>query len=188
MKHPTDFQINEYLDNRLDTDVSLNIELHLRSCADCRMRLEELRLLFTSLESLPEEKLRRDLSPAILARLPQRTRIWTPFFAAQLGAALGAFFWLCMQIDIFITPIISAFRFSTIAAQGLQLTQPVLQFPDLHSMFSIFIPHFTLPKFQLPAITADLLPFNFTFIAVGVSLLWLVGNLSLLRNHHGVKK
>ena len=183
MNHLTDSQLNEYLDDTLDETTKIKFDSHLQTCEDCSARLCELKFLFTSLESLPEVKMRRDLSPAILARLPQKQpRLWTPFFAAQLGAALGLFFWLSVQVTNFITPIISTSRFPP-------FTMPNFQYAISISLFSI--PKFQLPTFNLPTFQPSILnlsTFSLILISACVFLLWLVGNLSLLRNRSGVQK
>ncbi len=197
MNHLTDSQLNEYLDDTLDETTKIKFDSHLQTCEDCSARLCELKFLFTSLESLPEVKLRRDLSPAILARLPQKQpRLWTPFFAAQLGAALGLFFWLSVQVTNFITPIISTSRFPPFTMPNFQYAISNFQFPNFHSLFTIFISLFSIPKFQLPTFNLptfqpsilNLSTFDLIFISASVFLLWLVGNLSLLRNRSGVQK
>ena len=200
MSHLTDFQLNEYLDDAIDETMKHKFDSHLQTCEDCSARLDELKILFTNLESLPEVKLRRDLSPSILARLPQQPRIWTPFFAAQLGAALGILFWLSTQAAKFITSIITSLHFPQFTMPTLQFSMPAFQFhafqfPNLpfnilHLPFSIF----NLPTFQLsnlpafPLSTLNLSNFNLAFIVISAFLLWLVGNLSLLRNRPGVQK
>lgn len=189
MNHLTDFQLNEYLDNALDETMKRGFDSHLQTCEDCSARLDELKTLFANIESLPEVKLRRDLSPAILARLSQQPRIWTPFFAAQLGTALGVFFWLSMQAANFIRPF------------DIQFNVSDLQFSNLNSMLPVFQSLFTVSKFQLPAFnlstfqpstfnfpTLNLSTSNLAFISVSIFMLWLVGNLTLLRNRSGVQK
>jgi len=185
MNHLTDFQLNEYLDNTLDTSTRREVDAHLQTCEDCSAHLVELKDVFTILKTLPEVKLRRDLSSAILARLPQKqTRLWTSSLAAQLGAALGVFIWFSMQVANFIIPIISAFRFPQFTMPSFQFTVPDFQFSNLYSLFSI--PKFQLPPFDFP--TFQLSTFNLAFIAISIFLLWLVGNLSLLHDRSGVQK
>ena len=197
MNHLTDSQLNEYLDHALDETTKRKFDSHLQACADCATRLDELKFLFTSLESLPEVKLRRDLSPTILARLSQKQPpLWTPFFAAQLGAVLGLFFWLSVQVTNFTTPIISTSHFLSFTMPNFQYAISNFQFPNLYSLFTISISLFSIPKFQLPTFSLpafqppilNLSTFNLIFISTSIFMLWLIGNLSLLRNRSGVQK
>lgn len=196
MNHLTDFQLNEYLDHALDETARNKFDSHLRTCEDCSARFDELKFLFTSLESLPEVKLRHDLSPYIITRLPQKPRIWTPFLAAQTGAAIGLFFWLSVQAAKLLAPIISDPHFPQFVMPDLQFEIPNFQFPDLDSLFSILhslliIPKLRPPTFNIPAFQPSLVnlsTFNLIFIITSVFLLWLIGNISLLRNRSGVQK
>lgn len=197
MKHLTDSQLNEYFDEALDAQARRAVDAHLQSCAECRARLEELQQVFSDLADLSEIKLPHDLTSSIMAHLPSKQpRIWTPFFAAQLGAALGLFFWLLTQTINFIIPIVSTFQVSQLAMPSLQFAIPNFQFPNFYAPFSIFISLFSVPKFPLPIFnlptfqpsTLNLSPFSFAFIVTSVFLLWLIGNLSLLRNRTGVQK
>lgn len=188
MNHLTDSQLNEYLDNLLDKSTRREADSHLRSCVDCRARLDELQNVFTALTGLPEAHLARDLSPNILSHLPQKQpRVWTPFFAAQIGAALGTFVWISTQIAKLI-PIISTFRFQEFRIPLFQLSIPNFQIPDSSSLFSI--PHslFTIdhPPFSIP--TFHLSAFNLIFVAISVFVLWVIGNATLLRAPHEVQK
>ncbi len=197
MTHLTDSQLNEYLDQVLDALEKQECDLHLSSCSECRARLDQLQHLFASLDNLPERSLQRDLSASIVNRLPQKqSRLWTPTFAAQVGVALGVFVWLSVQVTKLITPLLVALRLPQIAMPNFQFPIPVFQFPNFYSLFSIFISLFTIPKFRLPIIaiptfrlsTFKLSPHEFAFIAIAICLLWLIGNLSLLRNHSGIQK
>lgn len=180
MKHLTDSQLNEYLDHALGKSTRREADLHLQSCAVCRARLDELQNVFTALTGLPEARPARDLSTSILSRLPQKQpRVWAPFFAAQVGAALGVFLWLSTQITKFIPASFSAFRLPS-------FTMPAFPFSNLYSLFSILHPLFSIPTFNFP--TFQLSIFNMIFIALSVSTLWVFGNAALLRNRQEVQK
>ena len=197
MNHLTDTQLNEYLDNAIDETIKHKFDAHLQICEDCSARLDELKVLFANIESLPEVNLRRDLSPSVLARLPQKHRILTPFFAAQLGTALGVFFWLSMQVTKLISTF--SFEFPQFAMPTFQFAMPTFQPPDLYSLFSIFYSLFTLPHFPSSIFNLstfqfsnipifDISNFSLALISLSIFILWLVGNISLLRDRSGVKK
>ena len=95
MNHISEFQLNEYLDHALPAEERSIVEPHIVSCDSCRARLDELLLVFNRLAELPDVQISHDLRPNILSRLPRiHNRLWTPFFAAQVGATLGIVIWL----------------------------------------------------------------------------------------------
>ncbi len=207
MNHLSDSQLNEYLDNVVDMTARHEIDLHLAACEECPAQLAELQTLFSDLEGMPEIKPTHDLTSSVMARLPNKqSRLWTPAFAAQLGAALGVLFWLSTQVTKLIMPF--TFHIPQFAILTLQLGMPNFQFSNLISLFSIPYsllsvsyspsPIFNLATIQLLNWSTLNLPFdvaqgrlstfNIIVIAASVFVLWLVGNLSLLRNHSGVQK
>ena len=198
MNHLTDSQLNEYFDEALDTSARREIDSHLESCTECRARLEELQSVFSDLAELHEIKMPRDLTSSIMAHVPQKPSFrWNPFFAAQLGAVFGVLFWFSMQAAEFILPTLNKLEGLDLSKliPTFQLIIPAFQIPNLLFTiphlpsplfnFSIFqlsnLQHLNLPTFQLST-------FNLTFISTGIFILWLFGNLSLLRNRPGAKK
>ena len=191
MNHLDDFTLNEYLDHALDESARAEAEMHLRTCPACRTQLEELQMLFAELEDLPEAHLEHDLAPAVLAHLPRRNIVnlqkWTRAFAAQLGVAVGFMFWLVMQA----IPYINIPR---LALPKL----PTLDFEILATRLLSF--HFAFPKFQLPAFHVQMPTFNFqlpsidmqlstnhiAIVGISTLLLWVVGNVILLRSRQEV--
>jgi|GEM_PF-504879 len=72
--HLDDVLLNEYLDDSLERSARTDVEVHLAHCPDCATRLMELRTLFADLESLPDLRLERDLTPTVLAVVRRRSR------------------------------------------------------------------------------------------------------------------
>src|SRR5689334_7320586 len=72
--HLDDVLLNEYLDQTLERSARTEVETHLAHCSDCATRLTELRTLFADLESLPDLRLERDLTPAVLAVVRRRSQ------------------------------------------------------------------------------------------------------------------
>lgn len=193
MNHLTDFQLNEYLDNAIDETMKHKFDSHLQSCAECLARLEELQLVFFELAELHEIELPGDLTPSIMEHLPQKQhRIWTPFFAAQLGAVLGVFLWFSEQAAKSIELV--NFNFPQFKVPTFQFSMPTFRFPNFYSLFTILhspssILHFSTFNLQLVNLpTFQLSSFNLIFISAIIFILWLVGNLSLLCNRPGVQK
>lgn len=67
--HPSDAQINEYVDGQLGVQEVSALESHLGACQPCRDRFAALQALFSDLASLPEVALQRDLSGGVLAAI-----------------------------------------------------------------------------------------------------------------------
>ncbi len=187
--HLTDDQLNELLDGLADA----SIHQHLDTCSDCRARLEDLRAVFTALESLPEATLTRDLTASILAHLPQKqvTPAWKWLFAAQTIGALAIASWLASFFELpaailayqpptFDSLLASFFLFLTSFSFPFSFELP--SFDDLSSF--IFHPSsFTFPpsSFIFHLSSLDLQSTTIVTLVVAVVALWVVGNGVLLR-------
>lgn len=69
-RHPvSEEELSAYVDSRLAGRVQERVESHLRSCADCSRKLEEMRSLVAEMRRLPEAKAPRSfaLSPEMAA-------------------------------------------------------------------------------------------------------------------------
>ncbi len=74
-RHPVDeSDLSAYLDGALPESKRPRVEAHLRSCAGCAQRLDELRQLVATLNALPEAKAPRSfaLSPELLGEARRR--------------------------------------------------------------------------------------------------------------------
>jgi anti-sigma factor RsiW len=180
MKHLTEDQLQEYLDQTLPFGVRRRAEAHLASCDTCAGRLEELKVVFAGLATLPERRLSRDLSAAVLPRLRQPgPRRWRPVFAAQNGAALGAFIWLAGEAATAIQRIeLSALVFKL----ARFLTLPGLRLIPLDFQFSL--PSLPFNDFG----GAEISTFNLALLAVSAFVLWMAGNAALLRGRLNLKR
>lgn len=192
MKHLTEDQLNEYLDNLLDEQTLQSVEAHLFQCADCRNQMEALTQVFIDLDNLPEIPLPRDLTPAILAKLSQRepVRIWTRAFAAQWGLVVGTLVWLGTQLSPLVKiSQVTLPKFLVIDFEALFTRLLTIQFPILD--FQLASIRYQLPQinFRLPNLSL-LTVFNLGFqpsatliatLTISVFLLWGVGNVILLR-------
>ncbi len=168
MSHLPETLLNEYLDERLAPADRQATELHLKECAGCRSRLEELRSVFQFLGEAPERTLKHDLAPAVLARLQVRR---LPVFlrivlAVQAGLGIGM---LALMVRL-----------------GWTLFQPKGHAPfSLPNLFSLadqfaFHPVIELQSLKLPGLP---LPAPTLIIILIVSILLLgMGNAKLLKN------
>ena len=199
MNHLTENQLNEYLDNLLDEQTRQSVEIHLSQCADCRNRVEALKQIFADLDNLPEIPLPRDLTPDILAKLPQEepVRVWTRAFAAQWGLVVGTLVWLGIQlIPLVGIPQFTLPKFPIINFEALFTRLLTIRFPTPD--FQLALIKYQLPPvhFQLPALT-PLTVFNLGFqpstaliatLAISALLLGVVGNIILLRSGQETQK
>jgi hypothetical protein len=173
--HLTDEQLNEYLDR--ETHERMQMELHLSGCEACSARLTALRDLFSEIESLPEV----ELSPEFAARfrpapsqpsaLP-RSLIWT--LTLQAALVIATLFLAAPFVMQFVASYIPSVSVPSFLNLFMQLQNQWTAWLDLFS---------TLPVPALPRIPlVDLSSLFVIFTVVGVSLLWLIGKVQLLRN------
>jgi hypothetical protein len=182
MNHLTDEILNEYLDDALPPAARAEVELHLRGCADCDLRLGELADVFSTLASLPDLELARDLSVDV-----------TRTVAAQSIPTLPRFL-----------------KWTAVLQAAASLVVLTASLPLLQTMITVDIPAVTLPtaldllarldrvmlnlqtflvQFQLPTLRLTF-EFSSLFVTVavfGVTLLWLVGNGLLLRSSNQIR-
>ena len=180
MTHLTDDQFNEILDGTIFDN---SITRHLEACADCQTRLDDLRAVFSMLESIPEVQPPRDLTASVMAKLspawggmPHRTRrvirptkTWTWLSVAQAIGALAIFAWLASSFTL--PPEIAAYQpptFDTLLASILSMLSSISFEIDLSSF--IFQPS-----------SLDLQSTTILMFIVSAVVLWLVGNGLLLR-------
>lgn len=181
MLHFNDDTLNEYLDDALTPIRRAEVEDHLATCAECQTRLAGWRVVFVTLEALPEAPLERDLSRQVLAALrPQPAPLplivrWA--FVAQatlaFGLTLAAAFIFSFTIapaNSFLNPVFDSLARSTesVAAQW-QATWGAAQ--------NALTREFEAALALLPH------AFDWPWLAGlgAVLLLWLVGNGVILR-------
>ncbi len=196
MSHLTETQLNEYLDQMLDNASRQKAETHLADCEQCRAELAELEMLFSTLDELPDIPLTRNLRAKVLARLPQVTQspaLWKqPVFMMQAI--------LTLALVVVSMPMLTAFGKQIAMWRGM-LTLPAMHMPSLAEIAAQLLPllpefSFALPKLSLTLPTAPRLPSlpfsldaNLMLTLVSLSgILWLFGNLSLLRNKPEVQE
>ena len=91
--HPSEDMLHAFLDEALDLSTYRTVETHLRSCAACRARVRQIRMVFLALENLPAEAPSRDLAASVLDSLPPASGIpLLPVFVQALFS-LGALAW-----------------------------------------------------------------------------------------------
>jgi hypothetical protein len=188
MEHLTEEQLNEYLDELLDESACQAVETHLAKCADCRGQMDGLELVFANLGELPDEQLQHDLTPAVLEKLPQKLQVhvWTRTLAAQVGVVAGTLVWLGMQlIPLIQFPQLEFPKQPTFDALSflarlliIQFTVPPLHFPDFNY-------HLAPIDFWVPTLSFQLSIAHLAVLVFSAFVLWVVGNLILLRRRQG---
>jgi hypothetical protein len=188
MHHISSSQLNEYLDNALEAPTREAVGEHLTSCTECRARVEEIKGIFDLLAELPESPLQHDLRSRILPRLPQKqSPSLNPFFAAQLGAALGTLVWLLVATSTLIQiPIIRLgfpeFQFPNVDLLALRLASQAY-FPSL--LPDLIGPRFVIPDPSsilphLPSLDGQLSVADLALLIAGTLFVGLIGNAFLL--------
>jgi hypothetical protein len=180
--HLSDNLLNEYLDSFLSAEARWSVENHLMGCDVCTARFEMLNLLFAELDHLPDLRLERDLSQAVLRTvhpveiLPRR---WQWALWGQLGLAVWLF-------ALAIPTLMRSELFLNLQLYHLQASEILNRFSEMfirpiywikESLFQL------LNNFQ--AIHLPELPFSLVVlmpILLATGLLWLVGNGLLLKN------
>lgn len=177
MKHLSENELNTYLDDMLAETERQGLEAHLAACPACQERFRDLQLVFESLAALPQARLSRDLTPAVLSQLPPRRLLFarSRSIAIQLGAVLGVSVWSAMQL-------VQAVRLPSL---DLLLRFLWVRLPEV-SLQTLGLPAFRLPPLELPALSPPAIGVQFTSVEAAVVilsafLLGVVGNLTLLR-------
>ena len=118
MIHPTDEQLQQYLDRNLNTDPQ-EIDTHLAVCADCRHKLATYKSVFTALRADPVPALSDDFSRRVINTLKNEVRT-SPLFneyiygGAAVIIALITLFILAKPVDV-IARVAGVFGKSVIA-------------------------------------------------------------------------
>ncbi len=194
MKHLSENQLNEYLDNILDNDSRQEAETHLASCVQCRAELTELETLFSTLGELPEIPITHDLTQNILARLSKKTQV--PALWRQPAFVMQSL--LTIALVAFSIPAFTSFFEEHILLWESSFTLPVITLPTLAETTAEFTEllawqfefNYTLPELviETPTMpTISSLPISpepgIMLVLVAVAtILWGFGNFSLLRN------
>ena len=176
MKHLTETQLNEYLDNALTTPAQVRLDVHLSDCMECRARLDFLQTIFQALAALPEQTPSCDLTPSVLQALPHDSSGlgWRLVVAIEAGLSLG----ILIIIIPFMTDRIVDF-FSGLTGR---FTMPNVKFPAPFD-FHISLPVIILPHPSFPALPVMITHANFSIwliLGIVAFLLFAVGNFSLI--------
>jgi anti-sigma factor RsiW len=175
MNHLTDEQLNEYLDH--ESQEHAQIESHINSCDECSLRLATLQALFTELDSLPEQTLRRDLTSAIMHRVNRSAVLpkWlTLTVTLQAGLALITTLVAAPLVIEFMNQALPVFQRPSIPQVVTQIQTQWMKGLDVLSTFQMPpMPSIEAPQFSSLVILSTL---------AGACMFWLVGNGLLLRN------
>lgn len=183
MNHLSDSQLNEYLDHALTAAEARQVEAHLHTCRDCQIRMTDLQHLFSRLMDLEEVPLPRDLAALVLNKLPHQTKsAWTPALAAQLGAVLGVLAWLSWQIAGRVQfPNFRVLQIPPWTFPAMESLVPAVNLSEVPVRISLTLPQLTLSLPNLPALPIAASAAEITAIGIASLLIWLAGNVILLR-------
>ncbi len=180
-EHLPDDLLNEYLDGYLSASQTDTVETHLATCAGCAARAQSLRVLFTTLDDLPDLPLNKDFSKSVLRAVRPEVALPRPWKWAVWG-------------QLALTALLIALALPTIL-QSEWITALHLSpdfFPEPLTNASVVFNEFTqtisqtvaqgMARFQ--ALQSPNLPFSINVlipILLATGLLWLVGNGLLLK-------
>ena len=177
MKHPDETQLNDYLDHLLGPAERDEIETHLATCSACRKELAALEQVFTLLNDLDEAPLSADLSVRVLKQLAAPRALTSAerrLLAGAVGAALGLLASLGQMI-------LSKFALAGLAGQVFRWSRPA--WGELVGLVN-------MPAFNFPTSVTSI-PWNgktLTIMAIAASVLWVLGNVSLMGDRKRVEK
>jgi anti-sigma factor RsiW len=182
MNHLTDETLNEYLDDALPPAARAEVDAHLRDCADCELRLDELADVFFALDSLPDLELARDLSGDVVRAVTAQSVTSLPRFLKwtailQAAAALVAVIASLPLLQTMFAFDIPAVSLPTALDLLARFDQMAL---DIREFFARF-------QFQAPRLTLEFSSLYIAAAVFSVTLLWLVGNGLLLRPPHQIR-
>lgn len=180
MEHIDDTTLNQYLDSTLDPPSHGAVGKHLAECQECQERLNELQILFVTLDNVPDVPLDIDLSERVVAQLrpegqAQRIPRWLPLLLAIQATA--AFFLL-----------ISAWSAAQpmLTEAGTLLTESIvssLEVPSLDQLAELVGSQLDELAQQIHDVRPEInLPNATWLLLIGLALVaWLVGNGFLLK-------
>ncbi len=176
--HLSEDALFEFIDQALPKDRLDEIETHLEACKTCRERLSEFNALFSTVETLPDEPIMRDLTPEVLT-------------AIKRGAVLAPIWWwlLILQgiLALGLIAITVPFIFNS------PLTNSLLENGrDILAMLSTNLSYWLQEWFSLIGTTSQLfsvrLPLSLgipiqpiLWLLLLATVTWIVGNSILLR-------
>jgi anti-sigma factor RsiW len=175
MNHPSEEQLNEYLDH--ESEQQAQIESHIAACDECMARLTALQTLFVELDSLPEMALSRDLASSVIQRVGRSGVLpkWlTLTLALQAALALVSTLVAAPAVIEFLSQAVPAFQSPSIPQAWIQLQ--TLWMNWLNSLSKIQVP--SLPEIAAPQFSS----LAMLGVLASASFFWLVGNGLLLRN------
>ena len=180
-EHLPDDLLNEYLDGYLSASQTFEVETHLATCAGCAARAQSLRVLFTTLDELPNLPLNKDFSKSVLRAVRPEVALPRPWKWAVWGQlALTALLIALALPTILQSEWITALHLSPDFFPE-PLTNASVVFNESTQTISQTVEQ-VMARFQ--ALQSPNLPFSINVlipILLATGLLWLVGNGLLLK-------
>jgi anti-sigma factor RsiW len=181
--HPDEATLHEFLDGALDPEIRCQVETHVSLCTSCSARLQEIKAVFVSLETLPERPLGRDLTPGVMAAirpmgfLPRGFRV---VLAVQAIGIISALFlgWSSFRAGIEELYITLLGTYLVDGANTLSNLLAAAWFDTLSILDRLIIG--SIECIDLPLRVSWPLLDKWLWIAV-LTMLWFIGNRLLLR-------
>jgi hypothetical protein len=190
MTHLTDDTFNAYIDRALTPAALAEAEAHLATCVSCATQLNTLRVVFASIEALPEVPLSRDLSAAVIASIkPARTPSTRPVINPVMRVALVFQFLLALVALAIAVPFVAQITAALPALSSFNLANTGLQWltSTYQTFTTSFRPETLIPTTDLTSLftqipTLQLSTAIIVLSLTAVTILWFVGNGLLLRS------
>lgn len=169
MTHITNSQLNEYLDDELDTQQREAVEAHLATCVVCQGELAALETLFSELATLPEVAFTGDVAEAVVSQVEQEEALsgwplWVLAIQAFVGVGLLALLWPSIQ------RLLQLVSETAVSATAILQPQPRLFWQDIINEIAT-----TLEQIQMGWQLN--IPFEqWAWVVALTLIIWLLGN------------
>lgn len=150
--------LNEYLDNALDAPTRREIETHIAICTECRLALDELRLVYIALENMQDAPLPHNLIPTReISTEHSLPSVWKLALVVQAALTLAL-------IVIFVT------NFHQLAnlPVNFPLYVPTAELRSINLNSSFLIPSFLRPSHSRFAQAKPFFPLHPSFFIVAL--------------------
>lgn len=187
IEHLDDDTLNEFIDSNLDPSSRKAVDRHLKECADCRRRVEDIWLVFRALDSVQEITIASDVSTIVMAQIQEKEP------AGRIPVWLAALIFFQVIVILIMTFVLwpSAGNWLIQASQSLPKTlsglpvenimnQPADMFRTLTSTLVSAAGSIESPLFLSAG--------QWTLMISLALIIWLVGNSVLLRGERNRPK
>ncbi|HMA36558.1 MAG TPA: zf-HC2 domain-containing protein [Chloroflexia bacterium] len=176
MSHPAAEILDLYLDDQLDAGARATVAAHLSTCPACQAELAAVQDLFRELETLPADRLPRDLTAPVLARIAP-ARSWR---AALAAALLGAQVALTGLLALWIGPTLAGWAGAVTTLPEPPAVDPAGALAAGWALATAQLQSLLNSPGPAPDLLAGIGPQDWALLVAAAGGLWLLGNRLLL--------